>query len=394
MVNFKDFTHCVKCGTCRTVCPVFKATGNESGVARGKIALLEILLNKETPFSNRTLDILNSCVVCGSCQHVCPREVEFIDIIEMAKEKVVKDGQIPLFKKIAMKALSTNKSLNSISKLSKILPKTSGLYFKMPLINKYFPKMQKQLDKKIISYNPSISKKKFDILLFPGCSMRYIFSETGEKLVSVLNKIGIGVYFDSELKCCGFPHLTAGEKEMFNELSKHNKILFDTYKNKVKYIVSGCATCGSAFKNNYDLSLKFKDINEIVKENIDENLIKKINLTTFYHHPCHLMKHQNIKNEPEFLLKETTNFKELDGSEICCGFGGSFSVFESKLSKKIGDNKAESIKKSINKEFNKNKALVTSCPGCMIQLTDSVYRNNIDIPILHIIDIIYKALED
>jgi len=394
MNNLSDFTHCVKCGTCRTVCPVFKATGKESGVARGKIALLEVLYLQNSKFTKNTYNILSSCVVCGSCQDSCPRHVEFIDIIEMAREKALKEGHLSLLKKATLKALSTNKILNSASKISQSIPTDSGLYFKMPLINKYFPKIQKQLDGKIRNYNSAIGESRFDVLLFPGCSMRFIYSETAYRLVTVLNKIGIGVYFEPMLKCCGFPHLTAGEKNMFNSLKKHNSKLFDNYKGKVKYIVSGCATCGSALNNNYELPIEYIDINKLVKENIEQKILKKLNLDTFYHHPCHLQKHQKIKDEPEILLKETTNFQNLEGAEMCCGFGGSFSVFQHKLSKKIGDNKAKLIKKSIEKVKNKPKALVTSCPGCIIQLTDSVNRNEIEIPVLHIIDIIYKSLED
>jgi len=394
MNKLDNFTHCVKCGTCKTVCPVFIATGKESGVARGKIALLEELYKSENSFSEKTYEILSSCVVCGSCQYVCPRDVEYLDIIEMAREKAVLEGKIPLMKKVMLKGLSNNSVLNTSSNLSKILPESSGLYYKLPLINKYFPKFQKQLETKIRSYNFAEGKKKFDILFFPGCSTRYIFSDTGEKLVSVLNKLGIGVYFDEKLKCCGFPHLTAGEKKLFNTLNKHNSQIFDSYKDKVKYIVSGCATCGSALSNNYNLSIPYKDINQIIMENIDNLTFKKIETETYYHHPCHLMKHQNVKEQPIELLKQATKFKKMEGDDVCCGFGGSFSVFQSKLSNKIGDNKGKLIKNTVEKSTAKDKVLVTSCPGCIIQLTDTVYRNNIEIKVKHIIDIIHKVLED
>ncbi len=394
MNKLDNFTHCVKCGTCKTVCPVFAATGKESGVARGKIALLEELYKSENNFSEKTYEILSSCVVCGSCEYVCPRDVEYLDIIEMAREKAVLEGKMPLMKKVMLKGLSNNAVLNTSSNLSKILPESSGLYYKLPLINKYFPKFQKQLETKIRSYNFTEGKKKFDILFFPGCSTRYIFSDTGEKLVSVLNKLGIGVYFDEKLKCCGFPHLTAGEKKLFNTLNKHNLQIFDSYKDKVKYIVSGCATCGSALFNNYNLKIPYIDINKLIFENIDSATFNKSETETYYHHPCHLMKHQNVKKQPIELLKQTTKFKQMEGADVCCGFGGSFSIFQSKLSKKIGDNKGKLIKNTVENSTAKDKVLVTSCPGCIIQLTDTVYRNNMDIKVMHIIDILYKGLED
>jgi glycolate oxidase iron-sulfur subunit len=394
MNKLDNFTHCVKCGTCKTVCPVFIATGKESHVARGKIALLEVLLDSEEKFSDKTYEILSSCVVCGSCQFVCPRDVQYIDIIEMAREKAVKEGKIPLMKKVMLTGLTKNKLLKTASALSEVLPESSGLYYKLPLINKYFPKFQKQLDTKIRNYNFGEKSKIFDILFFPGCGTRYIFSDTGKKLVSVLNKLGIGVYFEKDFKCCGFPHLTAGEKQLFEKLKAHNLQLFDSYKGKVKYIVSGCATCGSALVNNYNLPVPYKDINQIIFENIDNLTLKKLNTNTYYHHPCHLLKHQNVKEEPVNLLKQVSNLKKMEGDDVCCGFGGSFSIFQSKLSNDIGDNKGKMIKQTVEKSQEKEKVVVTSCPGCIIQLTDTVYRNHIDVKVMHIIDILYKGLED
>ncbi len=393
----KDLDLCVKCGTCRTMCPVFRVTGEEGGVARGKISILQALYQGNTRFSEETLDFLNKCVMCGSCEFVCPRDVPFLDIIEDARARAVSGGQIQIAKKVALKLMSTNRGISGAARIGRLVPGDSGLQFKLPLINRHIPKPGKALDSILPEYSPAQGRKTFDVLYFPGCSMRYLYSGTAIRVVKVLNQLGVGVYLDFSQKCCGFPHLTAGDRKTFNQLSSHNTSRFSKFTDKVDYIVTACATCGSALKNNYDLPIPTLDINEILVDILDihpSSFSSKKQLSTRFHHPCHLLKHQHVKSQPEKILAEMSDYKEMEGSDFCCGFGGSFSVFEGELSRQIGDKKAELVKQSFEDDGIKERALVTSCPGCMLQLTDSLKRNGIHLPVKHIIDIIFEQMED
>ena len=48
-----EMDRCAKCGQCRSVCPVFIETGDEAGVARGRISLAEALLDGRIGFTPR-----------------------------------------------------------------------------------------------------------------------------------------------------------------------------------------------------------------------------------------------------------------------------------------------------------------------------------------------------
>ncbi len=384
---------CVKCGNCRFNCPVFKTTLDEGGVARGKISILQILLKENDKFSQETLSYLDSCVVCGSCQYICPRDVDYLNIIEFARAKAVKDNQISRAKKIFLNLLKDNKNLKFASFVKSVFSRKSGLIFKLPKIKRHFPLPDKPLEKRVKHYNKPERDRKFDVLFFPGCATRFIFSDTGYKLVKVLNRLGVGVYFDEDLRCCGFPHLTAGDSETFEELRGFNLNVFENYKEKVKYIVSGCATCGSNLSSNYNLPVEFVDINALLLDVLEYKPKKRLDIDTYFHHPCHLMKHQGVKEQPEKLLDFVSNRKKMEGEDFCCGFGGSFSIFEAEKSKSIGDKKAEMIKNSIKGNFDKS-LIVTSCPGCIIQLNDSIKRNNLPLKTVHIIDLIYSEMEE
>ncbi len=77
-----EISKCAKCGKCRSVCPVFIETGNESTVARGRISLADALRNGEIFYTERLRDYLLSCKKCLRCSAICPSSVEYDLIIQ------------------------------------------------------------------------------------------------------------------------------------------------------------------------------------------------------------------------------------------------------------------------------------------------------------------------
>jgi len=75
---------CVKCGMCKSLCPVFKILREESVSPRGKAIIL----------SEKTLDkIVFQCNLCKACEEKCPLELKICDAILKAREALVLNGK-------------------------------------------------------------------------------------------------------------------------------------------------------------------------------------------------------------------------------------------------------------------------------------------------------------
>jgi len=75
---------CIKCGMCKSICPVFKVLREEPITPRGKVVLL----------SDRTLDkIMFQCTLCRGCEQKCPLNVKVCDAIKKAREAMVLKGK-------------------------------------------------------------------------------------------------------------------------------------------------------------------------------------------------------------------------------------------------------------------------------------------------------------
>jgi len=74
---------CVKCGMCKSLCPVFKILRQEEYSPRGKA----VLLNK------KILDkIIFECNLCKACEVKCPLDIKICDAIRKAREAMVLRG--------------------------------------------------------------------------------------------------------------------------------------------------------------------------------------------------------------------------------------------------------------------------------------------------------------
>jgi glycolate oxidase iron-sulfur subunit len=108
-----------------------------------------------------------------------------------------------------------------------------------------------------------------------------------------------------------------------------------------------------------------------------------------YHDPCHL-RTQGITREPRRILKALpqVEFVEMPEAGTCCGLGGTYSVYHYDTSKKIGARKADNIATS------GAQLVATDCPGCIMQLQDSINHAHGKQRSIHILELLADALPD
>jgi len=91
---------CMKCGMCQSVCPLFEQTHKEADVARGKLVLLESLMNDIFDNPLGVQERLNKCLLCGSCAANCPSGVNVIEIFIKARILITEYLSMPFLKQL------------------------------------------------------------------------------------------------------------------------------------------------------------------------------------------------------------------------------------------------------------------------------------------------------
>ncbi len=421
----EQLVNCMKCGMCQSVCPLFEQTHKEADVARGKLVLLESLMNDLFDNPLGVQKRLNKCLLCGSCAANCPSGVNIIEIFIKARAIIAEYLKLPFLKQLIFrKMLAHPKTFDRLvgmgAKLQKFIlahqrkdTGTASLRLISPLLN----------DRRVVPFadhffqdacQPFIRDAKPTgprVALFTGCLIDKIFPRVGVAAVKVLLHHNVRLIIPENQGCCGIPALAAGDTNTFSTLVDHHLDLFE--KHEFDYLVTACATCTSTLKKlwpaiGYDkpscdkpptvqkrikrLSEKTMDISQflslipgIKRQTKAPNESQKI---VTYHDPCHLSKSLGVRKEPRQLIEACGGYtlKEMTDPDRCCGMGGSFNLYHYDISSKIGNIKKENI------EATHCHTIATSCPACMMQISDMLSKGRGGISIKHPVELYAEGI--
>ena len=410
--SLKDFEkvirECVKCGVCQAHCPTYLVTRREGAVARGKIALAAALLDGEIDLEERLQQDIGMCLMCGSCVIACPNKVPTPEIVGAIRRQITDNQGMSLVGKGVSTLLGSRGLMKALTKSGAILspllfakiPETSGLRLRFSgsvMKGRTIPRIA---FRNLFDRFPEFIQGREDrpvIGFFAGCSITYVYPEIGEAMIRVLQRMGFSVFLPRGQQCCGIPALSSGNGRLVSELALGNREAFA--KREVQYIITACASCNGGIGSYRSMKGDFGQLTDKVidfsvflqKEGLFAELAgmekrpERVRVT--YHDPCHL-KTQGITREPRELLKALPNvdFVEMENASCCCGLGGAFSVSHYECSKAIGARKMPGLAES------GAHLVATACPGCIMQLQDSINHAGLPVKAVHILDLLADAL--
>ncbi|MDO8139874.1 MAG: (Fe-S)-binding protein, partial [Candidatus Brocadiales bacterium] len=396
-----EIQKCAKCGKCRSICPVFLETGNESMVARGRISLAESLRDGEIFHTELLRDYLLSCKKCLRCSSICPSGVDYDLIIQTMLDDMASHLGIWFIPRIIFRLFLTrrwlfNILLKSASLFQRLVPlKRHGAMRHLPFIfmgGRWIPLLSKKSALNKYRNTRKITNPKMKVGFYVGCLINYVYTDIADAVIEVLNHLGVEVVVPPKQLCCGIPARSLGDAKTAQKLAEVNVKVFE--EANVDFIVNACATCGRTLKKDYprilgDRALKFTeklyDISEFIEKYFQYET-KTLNAKITYHDPCHLYWGQNISKQPRDILRRSATFQEMETPERCCGGGGVFNLLHYDLSMKIGEYKARAIEKS------GAEVVATGCPGCRLQIEDLLAAKGSAVKCTHTIQVLRDAM--
>jgi len=423
--DYKEEIHkCSKCGLCQSVCPVYKVTGNDCSVSRGKFIMLGGIIKGDLELNKNVNKYLDMCLKCNACKDFCPSDIDARKIFLTAKAEYFNKARNSKFIRILNSELVFNLFLNC----ARITTNTYRFLRLDKLARIFYPILSKfELGKKVILANEFIKVKNNDnifsllpfpfsqkqqatnsnkIVYFKGCVNECINPRTKIATENILKQMGVNV-INANFQCCGVPFLSGGNVEQFIKQAEFNlKQIPDDFANEFDFFLTDCASCQNAFKeyenyiNDEKLLEKLKKINEksinvvdfVVKNaksfefdfeaHSKQNLNRQSRLgflpqqheannvlnapqsekkpSFTFHKPCHL---EDLSFLSEFLAKaKNVEYIEMKDFDKCCGFSGEFAIKNPEISQQISAEKAQNALKT-NADY-----ILTSCPACLLGL--------------------------
>jgi glycolate oxidase iron-sulfur subunit len=375
----EELAKCVRCGSCKAQCPTYDADPLEPMGARGRLVLLHGLITGRLGPSKLLNDRIFSCILCGACSASCPVGVDVAGAIYRGRALLA----------------DTDKKRRYLRSLAGYLTRYPDFAFRVAKLSQRFlsPRLVKM---GLLPFSPElpespfgraeqvikVPKRKGRVAVFTGCNVHFILPHLGESLINALQKFGYEVILPKGEVCCGVPLRTLGLEKEAAELARKNYRVFGRLK--VDAVLSLCPTCTVSLKHHYtDIIGKgldnAMDISVFFRDKI--GLADSIGKTAFYHEPCHLRYDLGVKKEPREIIRKAGLDPVPSDDQGCCGFGGLFCFSFKDLSNTLLKKRTERI---IDCDPD---VVVSSCPGCILQLS----RTITDRPVLHLIEVIEEA---
>lgn len=393
-----EVKECSKCGICRSVCPVFLGVNDEAMSPRGRVSLIEALLEGGLSHSERYVDTVRSCIRCMRCSGVCPSGIRVERIIQLARNLVAEKAGVPdvareVFRSILLDTKAFRASLMDAAGSDP--PGAEIPLWQLPLFFHESAYLQELAPETVLDRYPEYidSGGQQRIALFVGCSINHVHTDIADSAIEVLKRLKVDISLPKEQICCGAPVLFFGDREGARELAKRNLAALRT--DEFDAVVTLCPACGVTLKREYEHILgddvgefasKVYDISEFIGKFINHR-IHRTDMAVTYHDPCYLRLGQEVEAEPRRILDSSAEFIEMEDADKCCGLGGSLELFHPELSMKMGEAKIKAIMES------GADVVATGCPGCILFLREQLAKRGIQKDVLHTVQVLQKTLD-
>lgn len=236
--------------------------------------------------------------------------------------------------------------------------------------------------------------------LFIPCYIDQFYPQVGVATLQLLEKLDCEIIFPLNQTCCGQPMANSGFAGMTNGCNKN----FVENFSDVDYIVSPSGSCVLHIKEHlhdenesgalhickhiYELTEFMVDILKV--EYLESRFPHKVGL----HVSCHGQRGLHVSSmselvapafsKPEKLLNMVKDLQIMfpERWDECCGFGGTFCVFEETVSVKMGKDKIK------EHEANRVEYITAIDVSCLMHLEGILKRQKSDIQVRHIAEIL------
>jgi Fe-S oxidoreductase len=415
-----DMMRCSRCSVCKFIplpslikskrfsygCPAIARYNFHSYSGGGKLITALSLIDGRVDYSDRLLDVVYKCTLCGSCDLSCKlgTDIEPLEIFHELRAKCIGDGEF----------------LSEHSVLIDVLRKEDNMLQKLKADR---GKWAEGLPVK------DLTKEKTRVLYHAGCIYSYDpdLQQIAKDTIILLLSAGIDVgIFGADELCCGGRAFEIGYQGEFVKYAESN--IEDWNTAGVSKVVTSCSNCYGTLKRLYprigkEMKFEILHISEYLNQLIKEDkikLTKEVAMTVTYHDPCHLgrlsepytpslgketkhlgtlpvkdvpkvMGFGGVYEPPREVLKSNPGLRLVERERIreyswCCGAGGGVKEAYPDLALWTARERIEEAKST------GAQAIVTSCPWCKRNFMDAISESGNKMEVYDIIEILLKSI--
>jgi glycolate oxidase iron-sulfur subunit len=395
---------CVHCGLCTATCPTYVVLGDERDSPRGRIYAIKDMLERGLDSKPEVSTHIDRCLSCFSCMTTCPSGVDYMHLVEIARDHIEKTGQRSLKERVirralasivpyprrfrwAMRAAPLGRRLSNVFRALK-LPELAAMAELAPA-----GRLRKARFRGPGTAEPK-GVKTGRVILLAGCVQQVLRPEINDATIRLFARGGIDVVVSAGAGCCGALSQHIGREDEAIRAAKANVDAWskEIAKGGVDAIIINTSGCGTTVKDYGHLlahdpvyASRAKKISEMTKDvteflgSHDIGAPKRwSSLKVAYHGACSLQHGQRVTYQPKELLKKA-GFTVMDIAEghLCCGSAGVYNILQPEIAGELRDRKAGNIKAL------RPDVVAAGNIGCIRQI-----ETGVEFPVVHTIELL------
>lgn len=239
------------------------------------------------------------------------------------------------------------------------------------------------------------------VSLFVTCIVDMVYPQTGLSVLKIFDYLGINYDFPMEQTCCAQPAFNSGYRTEARTVARQFLKAFA----EAKVIVTPSGSCAAMVRHEYPnlfedasekalaerLAANTWELTEYIVDGLGiQDLHLKLPASESFaiHDACHGMRVLGLGQASRTLLNNAENVEVLPMSEadVCCGFGGLFSVKMPAVSDAMLQNKIRHI------EASEAKTIITGDVSCLTQMNGGLSRKKSKKRVKHIADVLADGI--
>jgi len=404
---------CVHCGFCLPACPSYLLLGRETDSPRGRIYAMRAGVEGRIGMTATVVDHFDTCLGCMACETACPSGVRYAPLIEQMRSAVEtgfrRSAGERWFRRLLFSTLPYPRRLRVLAlPLALIAPLRRSRLFQRLLPARLRPLLALAPDVDAGSLMHDVPERtsatgdrRATVGLVTGCVQRAFFGKVNNATVRVLAAEGCQIEAPRSQGCCGALALHAGEAEQARTFARELIQAFE--RTDVEYIAVNAAGCGSALKEYGHLlrddpawaaradafARKVRDVSELLVQLGEPRATRHpIAARVAYHDACHLAHAQGVRAQPRTLLADIPGLTlaAVAEGEVCCGSAGIFNLTQPAMAAELGRRKATNLSAATP------DLVVTSNPGCILQIQSAAREQGLPFRVLHIVELLDASI--
>jgi len=354
---------CVHCGFCTATCPTFVLLGDELDSPRGRIYLMQEMLETGRPATEEVALHIDRCLSCLACMTTCPSGVHYMHLVDHARVHIERSYRRPLTERSLRALLAALlphpfrfrlalQAARALRPIRRLLPEGKAPAARLRAMLDLVPaRLPAPSAAAVPRVHQAVGARRARVALLAGCAQQVLAPSINEATIRLLTRLGVEVVVAENAGCCG---------ALVHHLGRHAEALAAARRNisawdaeisgagldAVIVTASGCGTMvkdyGFLFRALPEREAAERvsglavDISEFLHRHGYAPTRPPPGIRLAYHAACSLQHGQRVTAEPKELLARA-GFTVVEPAEphLCCGSAGTYNLLQPEIAARL-----------------------------------------------------------